>query len=146
MIFWRPAREDDGGGGFVSPDSFTWYYFEDERLKGTDGALICVVVSSSGQVKDQDQPRFRSFGSPMGLFGSDLVKPWMVSFGSKSVGSGRIQRCLGQALNFWVLVDSVKHSRGLTSWTSVCSQYIHATRCFMICPRISSNHNIINYS
>ncbi|KAJ0468099.1 hypothetical protein HanPSC8_Chr14g0612251 [Helianthus annuus] len=83
MIFWRPAREDDGGGGFVSPDSFT-------RLKGTDGALICVVVSSSGQVKDQGQPRFRSFGSPMGLFGSDLVKPWMVSFGSKSVGSGRI--------------------------------------------------------
>ncbi|MFS7997984.1 hypothetical protein Hanom_Chr12g01148361 [Helianthus anomalus] len=40
MIFWRPAREDDGGGGFVSPDSFT--------------------------VKDQGQPRFRSFGSPMG--------------------------------------------------------------------------------
>ncbi|KAJ0811147.1 hypothetical protein HanPSC8_Chr17g0747511 [Helianthus annuus] len=120
MIFWRPAREDNGGGGFVSPDSFT--------------------------VKDQGQPRFRSFRSPMGLFGSDLVKPWMVSFGSKSVGSGRIQRCLGQALNFWVLVDSVKHSRGLTSWTSVCSQYIHATRGFMICPRLSSNHNSINYS
>ncbi|MFS7988941.1 hypothetical protein Hanom_Chr11g01040811 [Helianthus anomalus] len=102
MIFWRPAREDDGGDGFVSPDSFTWYYFEDERLKGTDGALICVVVSSSGQVKDQGQPQFRSLGSPMGLFGSDLVKPWMVSFRSKSVGSGQSQWVRVGSRDVWV--------------------------------------------
>ncbi|KAJ0900038.1 hypothetical protein HanPSC8_Chr08g0308911 [Helianthus annuus] len=36
--------------------------------------------------------------------------------------------------------------KGLTSWTSVCSQYIHATGGFMICPRLSSNHNSINYT